>query len=148
VSFVAGLFGTRAVFQTDLDLILQIVVIAILIVGFIYRKKVKRHGLILGVAAAIEAGTFLDFMGQVFFIYLQFFFTQLRPVYVTFLAHAFTGTAALALSIGLLASWIPRRSNIAPCYQVRKKRIMDAAIILWIASVAIGVTGYVLAYVY
>jgi uncharacterized membrane protein YozB (DUF420 family) len=145
---LAGLFGTRAVLQTDLDLILQIVAVTALIVGFVYRKKVKRHGLILGAAAALEAGTFIAFMGPVFFIYLQFFFTQLKPVYVTFLAHAFTGSAALVLSIGLLASWIPRRANIGPCYQKRRKRLMDTAILLWIATVAIGVAGYLLAYVY
>lgn len=145
---MTGLFGTRAVLQTDIDLLLQLVAVTILVVGFLYRKKVRRHGFILGAVAILEVGTFLDFMGPVFFIYLQFFLTQYKPMYLAFLIHAFTGTAALVLSIGLLASWIPRLSNIAPCYQIRRRRLMDTAIALWITSVAIGVTGYLLAYVY
>jgi hypothetical protein len=145
---MAGLFGTRAVLQTDIDLILQVIVVVILAVALLYRKtpaKVKKHGIIMAGATLLQVVTFLILMEPVFFTYLNTFLTVLAPSITTFLIHAITGTATLALALGLVISWATRPSNLGPCY--KRKKLMYATLGVWIVTAALGITGYVFGYV-
>jgi len=145
---VPGLFGTRAVLQTDIDLILQFVVLAVLLVGFYGRKRhVKRHTGFMAAAALLQLATFLGFMGPIFLDNLTFFMTQLTmPLVVTFLIHAFTGTVTLVLGFGLILAWATQANSIASCY--RRKRLMRYTAIIWTVSVALGIVGYLIGYVF
>jgi|WetSurMetagenome_2_1015567.scaffolds.fasta_scaffold21363_5 uncharacterized membrane protein YozB (DUF420 family) len=145
---MAGLFGTRAVLQTDIDLILQFVVLALLLVGLIGRKrKVHWHVGVMAAAALLELGTFLDFMGPAFVNNLNFFMMELTmPLVIVFLIHAFTGTVTLVLGFGLILAWATQSNSIASCY--RRKRLMRYTTIIWTISVALGVMGYLIGYVF
>jgi uncharacterized membrane protein YozB (DUF420 family) len=144
---MAGLFGTRAILQTDVDLLLQIAIVVILVVGYFYRKKAKKHGAIMAAATALEIVTLILFMGPAFIETYFFFFNRFTPLTFSFLVNISAGAAALILAVSLLVAWAIRFSNIAPFYKRTRKRIMDATIILWLVSFAFGVAGYVLAYV-
>jgi uncharacterized membrane protein YozB (DUF420 family) len=136
------------VFQTDVDLLLQFAVLAVLLLGFYGRKRhVKRHTVFMAVAAFLELGTFLDFMGPIFLNNLTFFMTKLTtPLVVAFLIHAFTGTMTLVLGFGLILAWATQASTTAGCY--RRKRLMLWTAYIWASSVALGVIGYFLGYVF
>ena len=141
-----GLFGTRAVLQTDIDLLLQIAAFAILLLSLYGRKrKAKRHTGIMIVATLLEFGTFLVIMGPVFLKNAKYFFGTLNAVAASFLFHAFFGAITLTLSFGLIILWAIRGGNIGSCY--KRKRLMDATVSTWTASLVFGVIGYTLAYV-
>jgi hypothetical protein len=144
---MTGLFGTRAILQTDVNLLLQIVIVAILVIGYIYRRQGKKHGAIMGVATGLEIVTLIIFMGPVFLSAFLFFFLDLTPLVICFLGNIFAGAAALVLAGGLFVLWAIHFSNIGQFYKKRIIRIMDATAILWIVSFAFGVAAYVLAYV-
>ncbi len=148
MAIVAGIFGTRAIFQTDVDLVLQFVVLAMLLVGLAGRKRhVRRHTAIMAAAALLQLATFLEFMGPIFLNNLTFFMTQVTmPLVVTFLIHAFTGTVTLVLGLGLIVAWATNANTTAPCY--RRKRIMLWTEIIWGVSVALGILGYFIGYVF
>ncbi len=145
---MAGFFGTRAVLQTDIDLILQVTVAAILVVGFLYNRtpgKVREHGIIMGAATLMQGVTFLIFMEPVFFTYLSVFLTKLNSWTLSFLIHGVTGAFTIALGLGLVISLATNASNLGPCY--KRKRLMYATSALWFISVAFGVAGYIFAYI-
>ena len=144
---MSGLFGTRAVLQTDINLVLQIVAIVILVISYFYRKQAKKHGIMMGIATSIKIGTVAAFMGPTFINNFVFFFSELTPLVSSFLVNIFVGTATLVLAVGLLVAWAIHFSNVGPCYTRTRKRIMDLTIILWIVSFVFGFAGYMLAYV-
>jgi len=142
-----GLFGTKAILQTDINLLLQIVVVAILLIGYLLkrRKQIKEHGAIMGIATAKHVTSFLAIMGPVFFSNLDFFYAEFdSALVISMLIHAFTGAVVLALALGLVIAWAIHVSNIGPCY--KRKRIMEITIGLWIASAIFGGITYMLAY--
>ncbi len=141
-----GLFGTRAILQTDIDLLLQIAAFAMLVLSLYGRKrKIKRHTGIMIVGTLVEFGAFLDIMGPVFLRNFNYFFSTLDAVAVSFLFHAFFGVITLTLSFGLIVFWALQGSNIGLCY--KRKRLMDATVVMWTASFVLGVIGYLLGYV-
>jgi hypothetical protein len=144
---LAGLFGTRAVLQTDVNLLLQIAIVAILVIGYFYRRKPNKHATIVGVATSLEIAALILFMGPSFLAEYRFFFTNFTPIATSFLVNIFAGASALVLAVSLLVVWVIHFPNIASFYNKRRKQIMDATIILWVASFGFGVAGYVLAYV-
>ena len=144
-----GLFGTRAVLQTDIDLILQFVVLAVLLVGVYGRKRhVKRHTGFMAAAALLQLATFLEFMGPALLNnFFSFFIKELTtPLVIVFLIHAFTGTVTLVLGFGLILAWATQANNIASCF--RRKRLMLYTAIIWTISVALGIVGYLIGYVF
>ena len=140
-----GLFGTGAILETDINLLLQIIIVIVLLIGLYGRKrKVKMHTGIMVAATLAKFATFLAFMGPVFFENLNFF-VNFTSQSISYLVHAFTGAITLTLAFGLIISWAIHASNIVPCY--RRKRLMDVTVIFWVASVIFGIIGYLLVYV-
>ncbi len=91
---MSGLLGTRAVLQTDIDLILQVAIIAIALGSYFLRRtppKVKMHAVLLVVATLLQAVTFFIFMEPVFFIYLGTFLTSVAWLVIMFVVHGVTG---------------------------------------------------------
>jgi hypothetical protein len=136
----------KAVLQTDVNLILQIIIVAILVLGYLYRKNYKKHGAIMGAATGLEIVTLILFMGPVFIPAYPYFFSNINMIANAFLINILAGSSALVLAAGLLVAWAIHFSNIAPFYKRKGKRVMDATIILWIISFGFGVFGYMLAY--
>jgi uncharacterized membrane protein YkgB len=141
---MSGLFGTGAILETDVNLLLQIIIVIVLLIGLYgRRRKVKLHTGLMVAATLAKFASFLAFMGPVFFNNLNFFLTFTSES-IFYLAHAITGAITLILAFGLIISWAIHASNIVPCYG--RKRLMDTTVIFWVASVIFGIIGYLLVY--
>jgi uncharacterized membrane protein YozB (DUF420 family) len=142
-----GLFGTNALLQTDLNLLLQIITFLILLIGYGYERKgkFKVHGSLMGTAVLLHALSFLLVMGPSFFVSLEYFTKETYNLGAqTTLLHAVTGAITLIVGIGLVAAWALRPSDTAACS--RKKRIMDVTFLLWLASLIFGTVAYLVFY--
>ncbi len=145
---MSGLLGTRAVLQTDIDLILQVAIIAIALGSYFLKRtptKVKMHALLLVVATLLQAVTFFIFMEPVFFIYLGTFLTSVAWWVIMFVVHGVTGAITLVLALALIIPWARQPRNIVPCY--KRGQLMVVTLALWAASFAFGAAGYLFAFV-
>lgn len=133
--------------HTDLNLLMQILTLAIIFVSLYYKRKgkLKHHGITMGVAVIVHLVTFVSVMGPIFFEYFSFYSTELGNslAQVTWL-HAVPGAIALILAIFLVAIWATNSSNVAGCY--KRKKIMDITLLLWLISLLFGIATYVLTY--
>ena len=144
---MTGIFGTGALFQTDINLILQIVMFLIIIIGLVYKnkRKFKIHGGMMVIAVILHILTFVLVMGPSFSEGYDYFTTAASDLGVqTTWIHAIPGTIAMILGIVLVGAWALRPSNIAACSKM--KRIMDITTILWLVSLIFGVATYFVFY--
>jgi len=145
---LTGIFGTGAVLQTDINLILQIVMFLIIIIGLVYKNKnkFKIHGGIMGIAVILHVLSLLLVMGPSFSEGYDFFTTATSELGVqTTWIHAVLGAIAMIMGIVLVGAWALRSSNIAACS--RRKRLMDITVLLWLVSLIFGITTYIVFYV-
>jgi uncharacterized membrane protein YozB (DUF420 family) len=145
---MTGIFGTNAVLITDLNLIVQIASFILVLGSLAYKIKgnFKIHGSIMGVAVLLHFITFLVAMGPSFVGNFTFLMTETLLTGVqTLWAHVISGALSLVLGIFLVTMWVPKASNIKPCFG--RKRIMDATAILWTISLAFGIATYISFYV-
>jgi uncharacterized membrane protein YozB (DUF420 family) len=145
---LTGIFGTGAVLQTDINLILQIVMFAIIVISLIYKNKMKFkiHGVLMGIAVILHVISLLAVMGPSFSAGYEYFTTSTSDFGVqTMWIHAIPGAIALILGIILVGTWASRPSNIAACS--RRKRIMDITTLLWLVSLIFGIASYIVFYV-
>ncbi|UCH32492.1 MAG: hypothetical protein JSV05_03695 [Candidatus Bathyarchaeota archaeon] len=141
---MSGIFGTKAVLITDVNLLIQIIAFALIFVGFGYKTKAKfrNHGVVMGAAVFLHLISFLIAMGPSFLDGFEFFTTDTSLLGVqTMWVHAVTGAIALVLGIVIVASWIVRVSDIAAC--TRRKRLMDVTVLLWLISLIFGIATYI-----
>jgi len=141
-------FGTGAVLQTDINLILQIVMFLIIVSSLIYKKKMKFkiHGGLMAIAVVLHITSLLAVMAPSFSTGYEYFITSTSDLGVqTTWIHAIPGAIALILGIFLVGAWALRPSNISACS--RKKRIMDVTVLLWLVSLIFGIASYIVFYV-
>lgn len=135
--------GTNAHLGADINLILQIIMFLIIIIGLIYKnkRKFKIHGSIMGIAVILHVLTFLTVMVPPFLESFNYFITETSEFRVQMtLAHAVPGAIAMVLGIVLIEMWALHPSNIAACS--RRKRLMDIITILWLVSLIFGIATY------
>ena len=103
---MTGIFGTKALLQTDINLILQMIMFLILLAGYVYRKKgrFKAHGVVMGIAVLLHVFSFLLVMGPSFLGNFEFFTETSNLGVQTTLIHAFAGAIAVILGIGLVGA--------------------------------------------
>jgi uncharacterized membrane protein YozB (DUF420 family) len=145
---LTGIFGTGAVLQTDINLILQIVMFLIIVIGLVYKnkRKFKIHGGIMGIAVILHILSFLLVMGPSLYENYDFFTTDTSELGVqTTWIHAVPGAIAMIMGIILVGAWALRPSNIAACS--RMKRLMDITTLLWLISLIFGIATYMVFYV-
>ena len=145
---MTGIFGTGAVLQTDVNLILQIVMFLIIVIGLVYKnkRKFKIHGGIMGIAVILHVISLLLVMGPSFSEGYEYFTTATSDVGVqTTWIHAVPGAIAMIMGIVLVGAWALCPSNIAACS--RMKRLMDITVLLWLISLMFGITTYLVFYV-
>ena len=133
--------------HTDLNLLTQILTLAVILVSLYYKRKgkLKHHGATMCVAVILHVLTFVSVMAPIFFEYFSFYSTEFGNslAQVTWL-HVVPGVIALILAIFLVAMWAVNSSNVAGCY--KRKRIMDVTLLLWLISLVFGIATYVLTY--
>jgi len=145
---LSGIFGTGAVLQTDLNLILQVAAFISVLIGFVYkqRAKFKMHGKIMGVAVTLHIISFLLAMGPSFILAYEYFTTATSECGVqTTWIHAIPGAVAMVIGAYLIVAWAVRPVNIAAC--ARRKRLMDVTVVLWLISLIFGIAVYIAFYV-
>ena len=144
---MSGIFGSNAVLITDINLLIQIIAFVLILVGLGYKTKGKfrNHGVFMGVAVVLHLLSFLLAMGPSFLDGFEFFITDTSLVGVqTMWVHAVTGAIALVLGIVIVLAWIVRVSDIAAC--IRRKRLMDVTVLLWLISLVFGIATYLIFY--
>ncbi|UCC58196.1 MAG: DUF420 domain-containing protein [Candidatus Bathyarchaeum sp.] len=140
---MTGILGTNAHLGADINLILQIIMFLLLIIGLIYKKKRKFriHGSIMAIAVILHVITFLTVMVPPFLEGFNYFITTTSDFRVQMtLAHAIPGAIAMILGIVLVEMWAIRPSNIATCS--KRKRLMDVTALLWLVSLIFGIATY------
>jgi uncharacterized membrane protein YozB (DUF420 family) len=135
--------GTKANLGADINLILQIVMFLLLVIGLVYKskRKFKIHGSLMGIAIILHVLTFLTVMVPPFLESFDYFVTTTSDFRVQMtLAHAVPGAIAMILGIVLVEMWAIRPSNISTCS--RRKRFMDVTTVLWLVSLIFGIATY------
>ena len=145
---LAGILGTNAVLITDLNLLVQIASFVLILVALTYksRRRFKIHGSIMGFAVLLHFVTFLAAMGPSFIEGFSFLTSETMVTGVqTLWVHAISGAFSLVLGIFLIVMWVPKASNIKPCFG--RKRLMDATAVTWTISLIFGIATYITFYI-
>jgi len=145
---LTGIFGTGALLQTDINLILQIVMFLIIVIGLVYKKrnKFKIHGGLMGIAVIMHVLSLLAVMLPSFNNNYEYFTTETSTLGVqTTWIHAIPGAIAMIMGTFLVVAWALRPSNIAACS--RRKKLMDITTLLWLVSLTFGIATYLVFYV-
>ena len=144
---MTGIFGTGALLETDINLLLQIVTFLIIVISLVYKSKMKFkiHGGLMAIAVILHIISFFAVMGPTFSQAYDYFTTATSDLGVqTTWIHAIPGAIAMILGIFLVTSWALRPSNLAACS--RRKTLMDITTLLWLVSLIFGIAAYLAFY--
>ena len=147
ISMLSIGLGHPILFNTAFNLVLQIITLGLIFLSLFFKNKknYKIHGTTMGVALILHVLTFLLIMGPIFFDNYSFFSTETSFNYVqTTWMHAIPGVIALVLGLYLVLRWAINASNIGGC--IKRKRIMDLTLLLWMFSLVFGIATYILIY--
>jgi uncharacterized membrane protein YozB (DUF420 family) len=144
---LSGIFGTSASLMNDLTLLIQIVSFVLVLGAMAYKvkKKWKIHGFIMGAALVLHFINFLMAMLPSFMLHFSLYATGTSYLFVqTLWIHAISGGLVLVLGFFIMIPWIPKPSSLKHCF--RRKRLMDATVLLWAVSLAFGIATYIALY--
>jgi uncharacterized membrane protein YozB (DUF420 family) len=145
---LTGFFGTGALIQTDINLILQVVMFIVIVVGVVYKnkRKFKMHAQLMGVALILHIISFFAVMLPSFSDGYEYFVTATSELGVlTMWIHAVPGAVSMILGMFLVVAWALRPVNIAACS--KRKRMMDVVTLFWLISLIFGIASYIIYYV-
>jgi hypothetical protein len=130
------------------NLIVQIITLSIVIFGYAMKRKMKfrQHGTLMIVAVTMQFFSFLLIMGPAFVILIGNGFLQ-RPILFSTvtLFHAGLGSVSLAAGIWIGGSW-RLQTSFVNC--IKKRLAMRYVIVTWILALLLGITLYMLNYVF
>ena len=132
---MAGLLNTNAPLSSELSMILQLLSIAVLVIGFIVvkQKKYKMHGSSMFAAGVLNILSVFTVMIPVAFRLLD---TSIPGFNLLFRSHILLGIVVIVLAGYILVDW--RFQNPGPtCFQ-RKKWMLGLSL-GWMAQVIIGI---------
>ena len=141
---LSGIFGTGAPLTVDLTLIAQIAAFVLVAIAMVckFKRKWKPHGFIMGGALVLHLINFLVIMVPLFMTNFGLYTTGTSFVFVqTLWGHAISGALALLLGAFITLAWVPKPSSLKHCF--RRKRLMDATVLLWAISLALAIITYV-----
>ena len=145
---LTGVFGTGALIQTDINLILQVVMFIAIVVGLVYKskRKFKMHAILMGVAVILHIATFFAVMMPSFNTNYEYFVSATAELGVqTMWIHAIPGAVSMIIAVYLVVAWALRPANMAACS--KRKRLMDIVTLLWLISLVFGIASYIIYYV-
>ena len=146
---LTGIFGTRAIIQTDINLTIQIVMLIVILMGLFYKnkRKFKTHAKLVGIAVILHLISFFAVMLPSFYYSYDYFVTATSDLGAqTMWIHAIPGAFSMILGIFLVTAWVLSPTNIAAC--IKRKRLMDITTLLWSISLIFGIASYMVYYVY
>ncbi len=131
-----------------ISLVVQLVVFALLLIGYGLKRKQKfpSHGTTMLTAVVLHTVTILVVMipSLVLGFSAPGALDFTNPVVVIAIVHAVIGTLVWFLGIYLVAAW-HFSAAISKCFH--RRRIMRYTIILWLVEIALGVIIYISLYV-
>lgn len=139
---MSDLLSTSAPLSSDISVILQLVVMGVIFVGFIFakRRSFMNHGIVLFIATLLNTGSILVIMIPVA---LRRGDSSVIGLNMLFRAHMVMGLIVEAAAIYILAEW--RFQKPGPtCFQ-RKKWMLTLALV-WLGELILGLLLYMRLY--
>jgi uncharacterized membrane protein YozB (DUF420 family) len=141
-----GLFNTYATLVADVNLLLQLTILLVLILGWRFERggDYLKHGIMMGTALAFH--TLLIFLVMVPSLRVStgLFANLLNRLTLVVLSHSTLGSLVEVLGIYLFSVWLSDRGVSKACF--RNKGIMKATVILWAIEIVLGIYLYILLY--
>ncbi len=141
-----GLFNPNAVFLSDVNLLFQLAILVVLILGFSFKRRrmYLKHGATMVIAVALHTVAIFAIMLPSLLALTSSFESSL-PLTLVVLPHAVLGSLVEMLGVYLVLSWATHHRDVKVCFG--NKKFMKPTIILWLIEVAIGIYVYILLYV-
>ncbi len=139
---MSDLLSTSAPVSSDISVILQLVVMGVIFVGFVFakRRSFMTHGIVLFIATLLNTGSILVVMIPVA---LRLGDSSVIGLNMLFRAHMVVGLIVEAAAIYILAEW--RFQKPGPtCFQ-RKKWMLTLALV-WMGELILGLLLYMRLY--
>ena len=142
-----GLFNPNAYFLSDVNLLLQLAILVVLILAFLFKSKQSylKHGATMGIAVSLHTILIFAIMVPSFASLMGSLGNLSGASALAILSHAVLGSAVEILGLYLVLAWALHRWNVKVCFG--NKRFMKPTIILWLIEIALGTYVYVLLYV-
>lgn len=140
-----GLFNPNAVFLSDVDLLVQLAILVVLVLGFSFKRRgvYLKHGETMGIAVALHTFTIFAIM-MPSLLALTDSFENLLAELVIF-SHAVLGSLVELLGLYLVVAWVSHHQEVKVC--LGNKKFMKPTMILWLLELALGIIVYILLYV-
>jgi len=130
-------------YMTQINIIVQLVILALLIVGFLIKRKKNYviHGDLMFLAVVANGILLVMHMGPTLvFVVLGLEVNFFDPGSFIAIAHAIIGTLAEAFGIWIVFKWSFADTETKECW--RHKHLMKWTMILWLIAIAIGFLYY------
>ena len=142
-----GFLGTQAGIPADVNLILQIAMLCVLLIGRSRAKGMKfgQHGRLMAMAVVLNAASLATIMLPSLLLGLGFVLKNpINPLSIITILHAGIGTVAEFSGIYLVLKW---RFSKAIVECMKNKFLMKPTIILWATTAILGLLFYIELYV-
>jgi uncharacterized membrane protein YozB (DUF420 family) len=141
-----GFLGTEAGMQYDANLILQIAVLVLLVIGrrLAKNKKLLTHGRAMGTLLILHTIAILLVMIPSFLINFGSLRNISDPRVIITWIHIILGTSAEALGVFLVSKWRFQPKSVAAC--VKRGHLMKSTFTLWALSAILGIAFYAVYY--
>jgi len=140
---MSGILGTKASLIYDINLLLQIAILLLLLLGYKFKrdKNLMRHGLTMAVAVILHTIAILLVMIPSFITYFGILLRDTASPGVTITwVHAIMGILAEILGIFLVAIWRFRPQPKMACAKWRW--LMKPLLALWTFALILGIAFY------
>ena len=124
------------------SLAFQITVLALLIVGFMFkqRRKLRTHGITMLAALSVHLVIIAVIMVPSFAVgLLPKIVDKADPVGLFSLFHVAVGASAVILATWIVGAWRLRQST---AFCAPKKKLMKYTLALWLVSLSLGIALY------
>jgi len=139
---MSDLLSTSAPVSSDISMILQLAVMGVILVGFVFanRRRFVSHGAVMFIATLLNTGSILVVMIPVA---LRLGDSSIAGLNMLFRAHALIGLMVEAMAVYLVADW--RFQKPGPtCFQ--RKNWMLILTLVWIGELILGMLLYMKMY--
>jgi uncharacterized membrane protein YozB (DUF420 family) len=140
-----GLFNPNAVFLSDVNLLLQLAILVVLILGFSLKRSriYPKHGATMAIAVAMHSISIFAIMLPSLLALTGSWVNSLAVPLVV-LPHAVLGSLVEILGVYLVLTWALDHREVKVCL---RKKFMKPTLVLWLIELAIGICVYILLYV-
>ena len=141
-----GIFNAGAPFLSDLNLIFQFLIAAVLVLALfaIVKRKYVIHGVLMGCGVVLHTISIFVVMVPSFLILRHLISGLTTRLSLLIVIHATAGSIVEILGVLLVAAWVFDRDKVNNCFQ--RKYIMLVTITLWIVEFLLGIYLYMMLY--